>query len=111
MDPQRRNRRHVRIRGRVTGTTVRPRVSVYRSLRYVSVQLIDDERGVTLVAVHGKDVKSKGKLAQAQAVGEAVATAAHKAGITAAVFDRSGYRYHGRVRAIAEALRAGKINI
>lgn len=106
-----RQRRHQRIRARVHGTAARPRISVHRSNTSISVQLIDDESGTTLLSVYGRDLKAKSKVAQAQAVGQQAAKSAAAAGITTAVFDRSGYRYHGRVKAIAEGLRAGGLQI
>ena len=105
MDRLKRQRRQQRIRARITGTNERPRVSVYRSNRYVTAQLVDDTKGVTLGAVHGKEFAKATKLEQAKLVGQALAEIAKAAGITAVVFDRSGYHYHGRVKAVAEALR------
>lgn len=96
MDRQKRQRRQRRIRARVFGTAERPRVSIYRSNRYVWAQLVDDERGVTLGAAHDK---------MAERVGQVLAEAAAERGIRTVVFDRSGYRYHGRVAALAEVLR------
>ncbi len=110
----RRFRRHTRIRTRVSGTAARPRVSVFRSAAHIRVQLIDDVAGKTLVAVSDeqlkaipKDAERTGKVAKAYAVGQALAENAKAKKITAVVFDRAGYRYHGRVRALAEGARAG----
>jgi large subunit ribosomal protein L18 len=101
---------HERIRKRLTGTTERPRLSVYRSLKHISVQVIDDLKGVTLVSAssaEGKKAerKSGGNVAAARSVGKAVAERAKSKGITKVVFDRGGYIYHGRVKALADAAR------
>lgn len=104
-------RRHRRVRRKVFGTAERPRLNVFRSLRHIYAQIIDDERGVTLVAASTIDRELRGKLdgltktEQARKVGELVAKRALAAGITKVVFDRGGYRYHGRVKALAEASR------
>ena len=111
MDTTARKSRHRRIRRRISGTAERPRVSVHRSATLVSVQVIDDTVGKTLLAATSKDVKAKGKVAQAEAMGKQIAEAAAKAGITSAVFDRGGYLYHGRVKAVADGLRAGGLKI
>lgn len=104
MDIIRRARRRHRIRGKVVGTPSRPRLSVHRSNRSLYVQFIDDSAGLTLLGL-GAAV-GRGGMAQAQALGAAAGEAARQRGITRVVFDRSGYRYHGRVKALAEALRA-----
>ncbi len=107
-----RDRRHRRVRKRVQGTTARPRLAVYRSLRHITVQLIDDTQGNTVAAAstHEVDVRkgagSTGSIAAAEAVGRAIADAAKSKGVTAVVFDRGGYLYHGRVKALADAARA-----
>lgn len=111
MDRIKRQRRQHRIRARVHGTGQRPRISVYRSNHYVWVQLIDDETGRTLAAVHGKQFKGVPKLEQAKQVGQAMAEMAKAAGVTAVVFDRSGYLYHGRIKAVAESLRQGGLSV
>ncbi|HEY65847.1 MAG TPA: 50S ribosomal protein L18 [Caldilineae bacterium] len=104
-------RRHRRVRRKVFGTAERPRLNVFRSLRHIYAQIIDDERGVTLVAASTIDRELRGQLdgltktEQARKVGELVAKRALAAGITKVVFDRGGYRYHGRVKALAEASR------
>ncbi len=100
-----------RIRKSVSGTSVRPRMSVFRSNKQISVQLIDDVNGVTIVAASSliKEVadatKGKTKVDQAAAVGAIIAELAKKAGISEVVFDRNGYLYHGRVKSLAEAAR------
>jgi large subunit ribosomal protein L18 len=109
----RRERAHQRLRQRVAGTAERPRLAVYKSERFVYAQVIDDERGHTLVAAASIEPEIKGKLSgvgankvAAKAVGEAVAERAMAKGITRVVFDRGGYRYHGKVKELAEAARA-----
>ncbi len=101
-----RARRHNRIRAKVKGTVERPRLAVYRSNRFISVQLIDDTAGKTIAAAHGRDFKGPLSV-QAKAVGAAIAEKAKAAKVTAAVFDRGGYQYAGQVKALAEAARAG----
>ncbi|MGH3075233.1 MAG: 50S ribosomal protein L18 [Gaiellales bacterium] len=100
-------RRHRRVRRKVTGTAERPRLAVYRSNRGISAQLIDDVAGRTVAAASSQD-KSLAKKARAEtpaAVGKLVAERAGKAGVTSVVFDRGGYLYHGRVKALADAAR------
>jgi len=103
--------RHARVRRRLAGTAERPRLAVYRSLHHIYAQVIDDDAGHTLVSAStvdraiGTDLDGKPKRDQAAAVGRAVAERATAAGIRAVVFDRGGYRYHGRVRALADAAR------
>lgn len=101
-----RTRRHARIRGRLAGTALRPRLAVYRSNRFVSAQLIDDVAGNTVASAHGREFPGA-QSAQAKAVGEALATRAKAAGVERAVFDRGGYQYGAQVAALAEAARAG----
>jgi large subunit ribosomal protein L18 len=107
--PRQRLRRRRRVRAKVRGTAERPRLSVFRSNRGVSAQLIDDVAGRTLAAVNWTEPDLKGlqSMEQAKRVGELVAERAKAAGIEAVVFDRGGYQYHGRVRAVAEGARAG----
>jgi large subunit ribosomal protein L18 len=108
---QNRTKRHLRVRKHVSGTADRPRVSVFRSLTQIYAQVIDDTAGRTLVAVSSvdKDLRAKiGKLKkaeQAREVGKELAQRAQSKGIQQVVFDRGGYRYHGRVKALAEAAR------
>jgi large subunit ribosomal protein L18 len=106
-----RQRVHDRIRKKMVGTPERPRLSVYRSLNHIYVQIIDDLNGRTLVAtstnIGKKDGrKTGGNVVSAKDVGKAIADAAKAKGITKVVFDRGGYIYHGRVKALAEAARA-----
>lgn len=95
----------------MSGSASRPRVSVHRTARFVHVQLIDDAAGRTLAAVSSQDLKGGSKVEQAEKTGQQLAQAAQKLGVTQAVFDRSGYRYHGRVKAVAEGLRAGGVAV
>lgn len=104
-----RKHRHARLRGRVRGTAARPRLAVYRSNRFVSVQVINDATGKTLAAAHGREFKGA-QSAQAQAVGTAIAERAKKAGIASVVFDRGGYEYGAQVKALADAARAGGLD-
>lgn len=106
---QDRLRRHRRIRKKLFGTSVRPRLSVFRSSRHISAQVIDDDRGVTLIAASTQEetLRSKpgGNLTAAAEVGELLGTRARDAGISSVLFDRGGYKYHGRVAALADAAR------
>lgn len=103
-----RQRRHERIRKRVQGSPERPRLSVYRSLNHIYAQVIDDTKGHTLAAAAslGGDANG-GNLAGAEVVGKLIAERALAAGVTKVVFDRGGYIYHGRVKALADAAREG----
>jgi len=97
-----------RVRAKISGTDRRPRLSVHRSLHHITAQLIDDVHGRTLCSASDRQVNGSGnKTAKAQAVGSALATVATKQGISQVVFDRSGYKYHGRVKALADAARSG----
>ena len=99
-------RRHLRVRSKLSGTAKRPRLSVFRSNRGLYLQLIDDSKGSTLVSAHVKELKSKGTKAElASALGKLLAEKAQKAGIKEVVFDRGSYRYHGRIKAVADAAR------
>ena len=104
-----RQRRHRRVRGKVSGTADRPRLAVFRSNRGIFAQLIDDDARRTLAAASWLGLKSQSgnKTDQAAEVGKALATAAVQAGISTCVFDRGGYLYHGRVKALAEGAREG----
>ncbi len=106
---QRRQRRRRRVRARVTGTTQRPRLSVYRSNRGVFAQLIDDGKGHTVAAVNWIEPELRKLTAseQAKKAGELLAERAKAAGVETCVFDRGGYQYHGRVKALAEGAREG----
>ena len=107
-----RERRHVRVRERVSGTAEAPRLVVFRSNKNIECQIIDDIKGVTLVASGSVMLKIKngGNCEAAAEVGKDIAAKAKKAGITKVVFDRGGYQYHGRVAALAEAAREGGLS-
>ncbi len=110
---ERRQRVHRGIRKKIHGTPARPRLSVYRSNKYIYAQLIDDIAGHTLVAASSLEDEVSGDepVDESREVGRVLAERAQEAGITKAVFDRSGYRYHGRVRALAEGAREGGLNL
>jgi len=104
-------RRHRRVRAKISGTPGRPRLNVFRSLSHIYAQVIDDEAGHTLVSASTVDrelrgqVEEKSKLEAAQMVGELVAKRAKEIGVKEVVFDRGGFRYHGRIKALADAAR------
>ena len=104
-----RKERHTRIRASVVGTTERPRLSVFRSNANISAQIIDDEKGITLVSASSLEKELKltngGNVEAAKIIGAEIAKRANKANIKEVVFDRGGYLYHGRVKALAEAAR------
>ena len=104
-------RRHTRVRKKVVGNQTRPRLAVFRSNRHIYAQLIDDVRAVTIAAASDAEVKGDDKTTRAKAVGELLASRAKDAGIEAAVFDRGGRLYHGRVAALAEGAREGGLQI
>ena len=110
--PQRRLRRRRRVRARVTGTASRPRLSVYRSNRGVFAQLVDDEAGRTLASVQWTeaDLRSLKPMEQATQAGKLLAERAKASGVDTAVFDRGGYKFHGRVKALAEGAREGGLS-
>jgi large subunit ribosomal protein L18 len=107
--PSARLRRRRRVRARVHGTAERPRLSVFRSNRGIQAQLIDDVQGHTVAAVNWveSDLKSLGRMEQAKRAGELIAERAKAAGVEQCVFDRGGYRYHGKVKALADGAREG----
>ena len=109
-----RNAVHSRIRRKVRGTTDRPRLAVYRSLNHIYAQIIDDERAQTLASASTTEkslgVSKGGNVEAAKKVGQAIAERALAAGISSVVFDRGGYLYHGRVRALTDAARAAGLN-
>jgi large subunit ribosomal protein L18 len=108
---QLRYRRHLRVRRKVAGTAERPRLVVYRSLKHIYAQLVNDELGVTVLGVsdasEGVQVDGAGKVGRAKGTGKLLAEKAKAAGIAKVVFDRAGYRYHGRVQAVADGAREG----
>ena len=105
--PQRRLKRRRRVRAKITGTAERPRISVFRSNRGIAAQLVDDVAGHTLAAVAWTEapLREKAPMEQAAAAGKLLAERAKAAGVETAVFDRGGYQYHGRVKALAEGAR------
>jgi large subunit ribosomal protein L18 len=106
-----RARRHLRVRKKVAGTPERPRLAVFRSLKHIYAQLVDDTRGVCLLGIsdvsEGVAAEGAGKVGKAKGMGKALAAKAKAAGFTKVVFDRAGYRYHGRVKAVADGAREG----
>src|SRR5438552_1620674 len=107
-----RERRHRRVRGKVNGSAERPRLNVFRSVNHIYAQLIDDDNGRTLAAASSLDPSIRngnkgGNVEGAKSVGELIAQRAKEKGVTAVVFDRGGFKYHGRVKELADAARAG----
>jgi large subunit ribosomal protein L18 len=108
-----RKRRHRRVRKKISGTAERPRLNVFRSLRHIYAQIIDDDRGRTLVAASTQDPALRDQLAgldktaQAKVVGQALAERAQAKSVRQVIFDRGGYKYHGRVKALADGAREG----
>jgi large subunit ribosomal protein L18 len=112
-DVQRR-KRHARLRLRLSGNVDRPRLSVFRSSRFIYAQVIDDSTGRTLASASSREPSlagNSGKVAAAEAVGKALAERARAVGVTQVVLDRGGYRYHGRVRSLAEGARQGGLDL
>ncbi len=101
-----RERRHLRVRRRLAGTSERPRLVVYRSLKHITAQLVDDTAGRTLMTVTDAELQGK-KSERSLEVGKRIAARAKEAGISRVVFDRAGYQYHGRVKAVADGAREG----
>jgi large subunit ribosomal protein L18 len=117
-DNTKRTTKRARIRRKISGTSERPRLTVFRSLSNVYAQLIDDVKGTTLLEASSlskelvEEIKnSKGKISKSKLVGKLIAKKAVEKGITSAVFDRSGYQYHGRIKAVAEGAREGGLKI
>ncbi len=108
-----RSRRHVRVREKVRGSAARPRLAVFRSLTHIYAQLVDDDAGKTLAAASSLDTKeAKGKRTElAKSVGTLLGDRAKQKGVTEVVFDRGGYRYHGRVKALADGVRAAGVKL
>jgi large subunit ribosomal protein L18 len=104
-------RRHVRVRKRISGDVVRPRLAVYRSNRHIYAQLIDDVHAVTIAQASDREVHGTSKTELAKAVGGLIASRAKDAGVERVVFDRGGRLYHGRVAALAEGAREGGLRI
>jgi large subunit ribosomal protein L18 len=103
---EKRTRRHLRVRNKITGTAERPRLVVFRSLKHITAQIVDDTQGRTLLTVTDNGFAGK-KSEKSTQVGKLVAERAKAAGITRVVFDRAGYQYHGRVKAVADGAREG----
>ena len=103
---QKRFRRHLRVRKKVNGTDTRPRLVIHRSLKHISAQLVDDVTQRTLMTITDGGLEGK-KTEKSTGVGKRLAEKAKEAGITKVVFDRAGYRYHGRVKALADGAREG----
>ena len=108
-----RRKRHERLRLRISGSTERPRLSVFRSAKYIYAQVIDDTTGRTLAAASSRetDLGGDSKVDAARSVGRALAERAKAAGVSAVVLDRGGYQYHGRVRSLAEGAREGGLSL
>jgi large subunit ribosomal protein L18 len=104
---QQRYRRHLRVRKKVAGTADRPRLVIFRSLKHITAQIVDDTSGRTLMTVSSTDLTSGKKTEKSAEVGKRIAARAKDAGITKVVFDRAGYKYHGRVKAVADGAREG----
>jgi large subunit ribosomal protein L18 len=104
-------RRHLRVRKKIEGTPERPRLVVFRSSKHMYAQLVDDQRGVTIAGAadtsEGMQIEGKGKVARSFALGRLIAAKAKENGIAKVVFDRGGYQYHGRVKAVADGARKG----
>lgn len=109
---QSRERRHSRVREKIRGTAARPRLAVFRSLTHIYAQLVDDDAGRTLAAASSKEAKDKDKrIESAKTVGALLADRAKQKGVTEVVFDRGGYRYHGRVKALADGVREAGVKL
>ena len=102
-----RERRHVRVRKNLAGTQARPRLVVFRSLKHIYAQLVDDAANRTIATVGDQDILTMKKTEKATEVGKRIAERAKALGLTKVVFDRAGYQYHGRVKAVAEGAREG----
>lgn len=106
-----RKRRHKRVRAKVSGTSKMPRVAVFKSASHIYVQAVDDTKGKTILFANDLKTKDKNKTKKSLKVGEALGELMKKEGITKALFDRGGFKYHGRVKALAEGLRSAGIKI
>jgi large subunit ribosomal protein L18 len=111
-----RRRIHVRTRKRLIGTSERPRLCVHRTSKHIRVQVVDDQKNITIVSASSldaavkKDIKGGGNIAAAKVVGKVIAQLAKEKGVDKVVYDRGGYQYHGRVKALAEAAREAGLN-
>ncbi len=107
----RRQRIRYKIRKKIVGTSERPRLAVYRSNKYIYAQIIDDRKGHTLASISSKGINAQGtRIEQAKVTGKALAEVAQAAGVSTVVFDRGGYLFHGRVKALADGAREGGLN-
>jgi large subunit ribosomal protein L18 len=104
---ERRFKRHLRVRNKISGTSERPRLVVFRSLKHIYAQLVDDTANRTIATVSDLNIEQGKKSERAAEVGKQIAERAKTAGITRVVFDRAGYRYHGRIKAVADGARKG----
>jgi large subunit ribosomal protein L18 len=104
---EKRFRRHLRVRKKVAGTAERPRLVIFRSVKHIYAQLVDDVSRRTIATVASSDIAEGKKTAKSTEVGKRIAARAKEAGITQVVFDRAGYKYHGRVKAVADGAREG----
>ena len=100
-----RQRVHARVRAKISGTSERPRLNVFRSLNHIYAQLIDDQKGITIVSASSIKLKTGGNIAAAKEIGKTIAGLAIEKGVKKVVFDRGGYLYHGRIKALADAAR------
>lgn len=108
---QHRMRRHKRVRAKIFGTVEKPRIAVFKSNQYIYAQVVDDESGKTLLSVSDMEVKTGKKSDKALKIGQALAAQMKEKGLLEAVFDRGGFKFHGRVKSIADGLRSGGIKI
>jgi len=108
---EKRYRRHLRVRKSVTGTAERPRLVVFRSLKHITAQLVDDVARRTLLTVSSTDLTEGKKTEKSREVGKRLAARAKEAGVAKVVFDRAGYQYHGRVKAVADGAREGGLEV
>jgi large subunit ribosomal protein L18 len=104
---QQRYRRHLRVRKKVAGTAERPRLVIFRSLKHITAQIVDDTTGRTMMTISSTSIERGKKTEKSTEVGKRIAARAKDAGITKVVFDRAGYKYHGRVKAVADGAREG----
>ena len=100
-----RQRVHARVRAKISGTAERPRLNVFRSLNHIYAQVIDDQKGITVASASSIKLKTGGNIAAAKEIGKTIAELAIEKGVKKVVFDRGGYLYHGRVKAVADAAR------
>ena len=104
-------RRHKKVRAKISGTSSKPRIAVFKSNQYIYVQVVDDENGKTLLSVSDMEVKTGKKSDKALKIGETLAARMKEKGLLEAVFDRGGFKFHGRVKSVADGLRSGGIKL